>query len=104
MTQIPNLHREVVSGIVQVVKYLSEQNNKGIKSIGFGELMNAGRSGRTPEAQTYILEFVKDGIGSLQKKHIDDVVNGNYEVIWDTVNRYLKFRGYTLVEPEPIDV
>jgi hypothetical protein len=98
---VNELHNEVVTGIVQVIKYLADKRAKGAMP-SFGEAMSVGFNGRTEDAQTYICEFVKDGVVNLRQEDIDAVVKGDYVNIWKSTNNYLKGFGYDPVEPEPI--
>ncbi|MEK6899790.1 MAG: hypothetical protein AABX05_01570, partial [Nanoarchaeota archaeon] len=97
-----NLHKEVVTGIVQVIKFLEDKRKEGVSSLGFGELFKAGFRGRTEGAKIYICEFVKDGVVNLRQEDIDAVVKGDYGALWSGTNTYFKRLGYDPVNPEPI--
>ncbi len=97
-----NPNKEVVTGVVQVIKYVSDMRSRGITSIGFDKLIEAGYRGRAEEAQTYIFEFIKDGIVNLREELINEVISGNYESVWRSTNDWLKGLGYEPVEPEDI--
>lgn len=102
MESSSNIHKEVVTGIVQVINYLVDKRKEGIHSFGLGELLEAGFRGRTEDAQIYICEFVKDGVVNLRKEDIDTVIEGDYDKLWGYTNSYLKGFGYAPVEPMPI--
>ena len=94
-----NPNKEVVTGVVQVIRYIAEKRHKG---ISFDGILEAGYRGRAEEAHDWILEFVKDGVLNLKKEYVDEVMNGNYERIWRSTNDWLENFGYEPIEPEAI--
>jgi hypothetical protein len=83
------LQEEVVTGVVDVIKYISDKRKTGVNSIGFDELTEVGFKGKSEKAQSYILEFIKDGIVNLRQDSIDEILRGNYELVRESAKVYL---------------
>jgi hypothetical protein len=98
-----SLNKEVVTGIVQVIKYAQDRVKAGSSSISLSDLANAGYKGRDEDAKTHIFEFVKDGLGSLTIDIQDRIAVGNYDDVWKMTNGYFNRIGMGTSEPEPID-
>ena len=81
MTPKNNVHTEVVTGIVRVIRHIADKRRDGHNSFSLGELFEIGSKGISEEAQMYICEFVKDGVVNLQQRNIDEVLGGNYDRI-----------------------
>lgn len=103
MKEAAGLHKEVVTGIVQVIKHLAGLLEKG-KGTNLGELYEVGCRGRSKEAHSFILEFIKDGVVNLTREQIKEVADGNYERVWASTNTRLQGFGFAPASPEPIDI
>lgn len=105
MEKHSELHKEVVTGVVQVIKYLDGlPKNQGKCLVNFMELQNIGCDGKSAKARFFIFEFIKDGLINLGPEEIRDVRGGNYDGIWRTINEWLQHFGYSPVEPEPVGI
>lgn len=103
MKEAAGLHKEVVTGIVQVIKHLPGLLEKG-KGTNLGELYDVGCRDRSKTAQLFIFEFIKDGVVNLTREQIKEVADGNYEMVWAFTNTRLQGFGYAPVSPEPKEV
>ena len=107
MKEVPGLHKEVVTGIVQVIKYLADLSKEEKPSVGFMELYKIGcgeKGEKSEEARTFIFEFIKDGVINLKLEAMKEVVDGNYDRVWKVTNDWLQGFGYAPVTSESIDV
>lgn len=96
------LHKEVVTGIVQMVKFVSGMKKNEITTLK--KLSGLGSKWKSDTAQTFILEFAKDGIVNSLKDTLDKVAGGDYSAVWKFVNGYLSHFGYSPVDPVDIEV
>lgn len=99
----PNLHKEVVTGVVQVIKCLTQNKGEIRARLTYKSLMDAGCTGKSEEAQMWIFEFIKDGVCNVSLETMTKVGGGDYSGIWKMTNEYLKCFGHAPVEPVPID-
>jgi len=100
----PNLHREVVTGIVQMIRVLRQARRDGKSGVPFDELLAVGSEGKSSEAQIFICEFAKDGIPSLRQEVLRRILDGDYTDLWRSANHYLAGFGHPRVEPVPIEL
>lgn len=98
------MHKEVVTGIVQVIRHFANKRSDSSATVTLRELLEVSFRGKTEEAKTYICEFVKDGVVNLRQQDIDAVLKGDYGDVWKCTNVYLKRFGYDPVKPEPISL
>jgi hypothetical protein len=97
------LHKEVVTGIVQMIKSAIEQlHDSG--SASFEIFCNTGLKGKSVTAQTFIAEFAKDGMANITWPDMKKVEAGDYTDIWTLTNKYLTGFGHDSIEPVSIDV
>jgi len=96
----PGLHKAVVTGIVQVIRFYASVPKRA-KDIHLGHLMEVGYEGiESSTARLYILEWIKGG--ELTKEAKEAVLAGDYNCVWNSVNTWLKCFGYAPVESEEI--
>ena len=103
MKKVPGLHKEVVMGIIQVIKFLNELMKKDGET-SLTELFSIGTKDRREDSHNFILEFIKDGVVNLTKDQIIKVAAGSYDGLWESTNENLRQCGYQPEKPEKIDI
>ena len=98
-----DLHKEVVTGIVQILRYV-DRTIKGKGHPDFGKAWKIGIKGKSGRAQMFIGEFVKDGIVGLKQETVDKAIAGDYAWIWEMTNDFLEHFGHPSVEPTPTTI
>lgn len=104
MSQPVDLHTEVITGVVQVIRHVHQGVSKGITQFNLGELNNVGCDGKSDRARSFIFEFIKDGFLNLPKSKVEEVINGNFEWVWEMTNKYLARFGYAPVQSIPLNL
>ncbi len=96
------IHREIVTGIVQVVRFTHKVSQMG--TVEFNVVWRIGTDGKGPTAKNYIYEFAKHGLIWFSADQIEQIISGDYSLVWKEVNDELYTHGYQRVEPCKIDV
>lgn len=95
------LHTATVEGIIRVIKFYADAT----EGVSMGELCKVGTIHTDDEdVETYIIEFIKDGLINLKTETIQAIQNGDYASIWTMINRYLQRLGHTPQEPIEINI
>ena len=100
MKKVPGLHKEVVLGVIQVIKFLNKLMEEDGETSAT-ELFDVGIKDRREDAYDFILEFIKDGVPNLTTEKISRIAEGlDYQSVWWSVNENLRLRGYRPENPE----
>lgn len=96
-----NLHHELVRTIVRIVLLLDQKQKEGVESFSMKEFWDICQreDNRHEDTGMYAFEFVKDGVISLRAEHIEQVVNGDYTWVWQSVRGYFRLKE---LEPVPV--
>lgn len=92
----PANHLQMVRGIVRSIKAAS-----GGKT--FTQVWSAATADADGWSETYLEEWVKDGVGTQTQAQTDAVLLGDYAWIWEFVNNFLARRGIERIEPIEFD-
>lgn len=96
------LHKEVVYGLVRVMLFLKRASDEGLEKINPKNLIEFGCKGRPPVAAIYIEGFIKCRM--ISSWELEEVVSGNYSIVWQRVNSYLDIFGHEPIEPVDIEL
>lgn len=96
---IRTITEDVVRGAIRLAQFRSNMQ-KGV-GVPLDEVMKAACGDATEDAQSDILELVKDGPHSPALAAA--ALQQNYDPFWQMVNGYMAHFGYAHVAPVPID-
>ena len=103
-----NCHEETVLGIARITRHLATRQPG--ERVDLKTLWSVARGGPdepqfSDNAEALLLEWIKDGVASMNDDAVEKVMRGDFSDLWLTVNFYMKrYFGLTPVEPTALVV